>query len=811
MNQTGFIVNGKIIFNESSNHDEFHFYGFIVEGKDKGKNFIWKVSKSCIYIFVKESKIEKYLHYYSNDYSSDKNKEKFFNPNFEKEKYYKVVFPNREKLNHFVYNEPSLNYDDIQENDVNFLNRFLNDNGIKGYVEFLANGESIQETVFFHDPPLQKKITFQLPKLNFLSIDIETSGLNPEVDELYSVAVYGNYWREDTKEIFQKVLMVGEQEDSSRTQYFKNEEALLKKLTEWIQVYNPHVFVGWNVVGFDFKFLIKKYQQYDLPINWGIHKLPLQAIESQDKKKYTVTIAGRIILEGMFLFKNLYHEKFESYKLENISQEVLATGKTIEEDGKEKTQKINHLFQNNKEELAIYNLQDTKLVYDLIEKTKLFQIELYCYLITGNFIEKSFSVLDVVENLYLKIMHENKITCFKKENHKKVNIVFPLSNYSSGFHQNVIQYSFKDFNSAIVKNYSIDPVAMKLARIDNQNVIFEKSIENIHYHAEFSLLPKIFIFLEKIVKNSDNSFLHKAVEQTKKNIFKALELEYCRFSLHGIYESIIKNKKFIIDKTVSFLQGKGIKIICWDLNSIYIDFASIQHLEKNQQQQISFLVKEHWDKHFQQEFKRQSYLIFSKQEDYKYFFLQQQQIHYRENEQVHFNAFIEKKGKINYLDSVKKKKSEPKIVAYISKFLLENIFNRISVEELEKKIIDLEKELKNGQLDRELILTKKINRNKPDDEYQELIEQYRSHFNLFPYRIFYIVIDANYKKYQLCDKNKILPNEKLNSQINSQKIDYDYYLNRYILIAAKKILVNSPYEKCLQYLDPKNKGQTSLF
>ena len=509
MNQTGFIINGEIKLNQQTNQDEFYFYGLLVDEKNQGKKFIWKITGSLIYIFVKESKIEKY----KNFFLLEENSSKFFHPNFDKEKCCKVFFKNREKLKNFIYNEPSLNLEDILEYDINFLNRFLADHGIKGYVDFLESGKLVNDILFFENISFQKKIEFSLPQLNMLSIDIETNHFSFDdfqSGQLYSVALYGNTWHHGKNKIFEKVLMIGEQNNySEKVEYFKDKEDLLVRLTECVQIYNPHIFVGWNVVNFDFKFLILKYQKYNLKIDWGINR---ELLQYQEKNKFiNITIPGRVIMEGIFLFKNFYSTKFDSYKLENVSQKVLATGKTIADDGQAKMKKIDQLFHENKEQLAIYNLQDTKLVYDLIQKTQLFKIEIYRYLLSGTFIEKLSSSLDILENLYLKILHENKVASFKKGNHTKTEINFNLQSFDADFFKNVVEYSFEEFTMAIICNYSIDPVAMKLARVDQKNIVFEKSIENIHYHSDISFLPKILIQLEKTLtqfqqQDKDNKF-----------------------------------------------------------------------------------------------------------------------------------------------------------------------------------------------------------------------------------------------------------------------------------------------------------------
>ena len=254
------------------------------------------------------------------------------------------------------------------------------------------------------------------------------------------------------------------------------------------------------------------------------------------------------------------------------------------------------------------------------------------------------------------------------------------------------------------------------------------------------------------------------------------------------------------------MKEKQLKVICYDLNSIYISFhETAKEQSNNLIEEISNLVNEFWNNHFSSELNRKNFLNFSKKMTYQNFFLYQQSMSYKQKEKINYQAFVENGNTHQYIDSLKRKKNEPRIVSIFCQFLLENIFNDISPEQLEQKIINWKKELKDSKYDNQLILTKKIIRNKEvDEEYQDLIEQYKSHHNHFPDSVFFVLVKNNKGlKYQLSEKNKILFHEN--------ELDYDSYLNKFILVAAKKILLNSRYEKCLQYLDPKNKGQISLF
>ncbi|EQC52550.1 DNA polymerase family B, exonuclease domain protein, partial [Bacteriovorax sp. DB6_IX] len=76
-----------------------------------------------------------------------------------------------------------------------------------------------------------------------MSLDIETSLGN----DLYSIGIHQ---RGDGNE-YKKVYMVGELEDQEDVEFFRTEKELLVKFLRDFPSYDPDLFVGWHVVGFD--------------------------------------------------------------------------------------------------------------------------------------------------------------------------------------------------------------------------------------------------------------------------------------------------------------------------------------------------------------------------------------------------------------------------------------------------------------------------------------------------------------------------------------------------------------------------------
>ena len=80
--------------------------------------------------------------------------------------------------------------------------------------------------------------------------------------------------------------------------------------------------------------------------------------------QWTARIPGRATLDGINMARSAYVQT-EDYSLATVTQKVLGRTKLIEKSGREKVAEINHLFHTDKTNLAEYNLEDAKLVYEI--------------------------------------------------------------------------------------------------------------------------------------------------------------------------------------------------------------------------------------------------------------------------------------------------------------------------------------------------------------------------------------------------------------------------------------------------------------
>ncbi|MCW8957215.1 MAG: DNA polymerase II, partial [Gammaproteobacteria bacterium] len=282
------------------------------------------------------------------------------------------------------------------ETDIRPTERFLTERFITGPVTLLpAQSSELNHTLI--NPRI--KPDSYLPTFKILSLDIETAF---DTDQLYSIAFL-------TKDI-QRVLMIGEDNDRDFIEFLPNERALLKRFIHYVEKIDPDVFIGWNVINFDFRFLQEKADQLRITFSLGRDNKPISWRQAQSEAEhYFILIPGRVVLDGIDTLKSATHQ-FDSFSLESVGNQLLGRGKLIKDNQQKhdplyKAKEIKRQFAEDKPALAAYNLQDCQLVWDIFVHSDLVNFAIERSRLTGLEMDRTGGSVAAFDNLYLPRLH----------------------------------------------------------------------------------------------------------------------------------------------------------------------------------------------------------------------------------------------------------------------------------------------------------------------------------------------------------------------------------------------------------------------
>jgi DNA polymerase-2 len=464
------------------------------------------------------------------------------------------------------------------EADVNLVARFLMERFIKGGVSFESKPvKEENNTLYFSDPKV-KGSNF-IPDLKLLSIDIECS-----LDmDLYSIAIYGND--------LETVLMV-DPDHSDKTkayQSFRTEQDLLAAFFRMVQEYDPDAFIGWNLIGFDLQWLARKCTALGIKFDIGTDGPAELLAPGTYFNLWTARIPGRASLDGINMVRSAYIQT-EDYSLATVAQNVLGRTKLIEKSGREKVAEITHLFQTDKTNLAEYNLEDARLVYEIFKKLNLTQLAVRRSQLTGLALDRVGGSVAAFDFLYLPRLHRRGYVADTNSQPASVADAAPgglVLDSMPGFFRNVAVFDFKSLYPSIIRTFRIDPLAA--------NVILHDIVENsqssdpegpgrivkgpagLEFAETFSILPSIIEELwqeRENAKRLKDATLSQAVKIIMNSFYGVLGTPGCRFYDPRLAGTITRIGHWILTFSLKFIEKEGHQVIYGDTDSLFVHFGN---------------------------------------------------------------------------------------------------------------------------------------------------------------------------------------------------------------------------------------------
>jgi DNA polymerase-2 len=455
------------------------------------------------------------------------------------------------------------------EGDVKPPDRFLMERFITGGI--IIEGQSSARTGFrdLQNPKL--KPAQIRPQLTALSIDIETDFA---ANQLYSIAVY-------SKSV-SLVLMVNDKpeplvEEGLELRFFHTEKELLSCFIETIEELDPDVLIGWNVVNFDLRCLQVFCDRVGIELRLGRNAEAIKWRQSADSaERHYALIAGRVVLDGIELMRTATYQ-FENFSLEHVSRELLDRGKLVD-DVDARGAEITSLFKSAKLDLARYNLEDCKLVWDIFEKEKLIDFAIERSLLTGLELDRAGGSVAAMDFLYLPRLHRKGYVGPSIDQLETSNISPGgyVMNSIPGIHRNVIVLDFKSLYPSIIRTFNVDPLAM-IKGLDEENPII--GYDGGRFSRTHSILPELITTLwaaRDRAKLVNNKVLSQAIKIMMNSFYGVLGTLGCRFFDSRLVSSITKRGHEIIIQSKGYIESKGYQVIYGDTDSVFVLVSSIE-------------------------------------------------------------------------------------------------------------------------------------------------------------------------------------------------------------------------------------------
>ncbi len=458
------------------------------------------------------------------------------------------------------------------------------------------------------------------PDFEVMSVDIES---DYETEALFSIAFVASQTS--------RVLMIGEGRDSDSIEYLADERKLLLRWIEWVSRIDPDLLIGWNVVNFDLRLLQKKSQALGIPLRIGRRgSLPIWRQSQAHGNHHFVLIPGRVVLDGIDTLRSATYN-FASFSLEAVAREFLGRGKLIHDTAKSdplyRAKQIKRQFEQEKETLAAYNLEDCQLVWEIFEKADLIKFSIERARLTGLEMDRSGGSVAAFDNLYLPRLHRKGYIAPNIGDYQG-GLSAPggyVMDSKPGLQDSVVVLDYKSLYPSIIRTFRVDPYA----RIAAQQALTQDVIpgyDGASFHKREHILPQIIENLwaaRDQAKRDGDAALSQAIKIIMNSFYGVLGTTGCRVHDARLTSSITKRGHDLIIQTVKLIEAEGYEVIYGDTDSVFVSLHGPHTNEVAGKigKRLVEIINRYWRDHLQREYGIESCLEMEFETHFRQFFM----------------------------------------------------------------------------------------------------------------------------------------------------------------------------------------------
>jgi len=450
---------------------------------------------------------------------------------------------------------------DCLEADVRFAYRYLIDRGIRGAFTVDGPFERRPGVGRVYRNPTLEPATFA-PALRVLSLDLETS---LDGKRLYSLAMTGAGG--------ERVLLVG-RGPVAGADVVPDERALLDAFLAHVRAVDPDVLTGWNVCDFDLAVLQRACQRLGVRCSLGRTEEELELRRDQSfTRESRAILSGRLVLDGLALLRSAFI-RLEDYRLDTAAQMLIGKRKLFgpEHRGRE----IESAYRDDPARLVAYNLQDARLVLEILAATRLVELAMQRSLLTGMQLDRVGAAIASVDSLYLGALRKRGRVAPSVRASGAVeggaSIVGGLVLDSRpGLYRNILVFDFKSLYPSIIRTFNVDPLTH--APADAPDVVRTPGGAAFR-RDEPGILPELVarLAVERArARSAGDAIAAQAIKILMNSLFGVLGSPASRLFSPAVANAITTAGQHVIRLAAGAVEALGHRVIYGDTDSLFVD------------------------------------------------------------------------------------------------------------------------------------------------------------------------------------------------------------------------------------------------
>jgi DNA polymerase-2 len=441
------------------------------------------------------------------------------------------------------------------EADVRFAYRFLVDRGLRGGVSIEGEAKEIRPGLLrFRDPELSPA-DVRLA-LRTLSLDLETSR---DASRIFSVALAGC----GVEEVY---LVSAVPVAGARS--CPDERSLLSALHARVAELDPDLLTGWNVVDFDLRVLERRCRELGLPFGLGRLAGPVVFRQERGFERQTrAELPGRIVLDAIPLVRDAL--RLDDYRLETAARAILGRGKLLSPDLPDAALEIERLQREDPAALAAYNLEDARLVLEILGREGLLELALERSRLTGMQLDRvgasiaSFDLVVLPELRARGVVAPSVAPARESAAVQGGAVLEPRP----GLFANVAVFDFRSLYPSLMRTFHLDPLAH--ARAGEDAIVAPNGAR---FDRRSAILPGVIErFMESRARARARGDRHadQAIKIMMNALFGVLAAPTCRFFDPEVANAITGFGQQTLHWTRDALREEGVEVLYGDTDSVF--------------------------------------------------------------------------------------------------------------------------------------------------------------------------------------------------------------------------------------------------
>lgn len=400
------------------------------------------------------------------------------------------------------------------------------------------------------------------PALDVLALDIETDGFDGPV---LSIAV--------AAEGLERVLVRGDGPAPEGVSRHPDERALIDAFATLVRERDPDVLTGWNVIEFDLAVLQRRREALGGSLRLGRTEERAVVLPPRNPgQPHVARVPGRVVVDGIAALRTATHS-FDSWALEDVARRLLSRGKAIAAsalDGEARVAEIRRMFQQDVAALAAYNLEDCRLVLDILAATDLVGFLVERQRLTGLPLDRQGGSVQAFDHLYLPRLH--------RHGHVAPDVGAGADGERSpggyvmesepGLHDHVLVLDFKSLYPSLIRTFRIDPMGLAFPG-DDPIEGFDGATFARDRHVLPGLIEELWAARDA-AKAAGDAALSRAIKILMNSFYGVLGTPGCRFFDPRLASSITRRGHEVLTRSRDRIVAGGHRVIYGDTDSLFV-------------------------------------------------------------------------------------------------------------------------------------------------------------------------------------------------------------------------------------------------